>query len=79
MHFVNVGVSLCLAQLDLPEASTEACSTSPGSGCQCEPYGLCSWFPWGAQGTPATEGGLTGPPSVSAFHMLQHQTPHQKS
>ncbi len=28
---------------------------------------------------PATEGGLTGPPSVSAFHMLQHQTSHQKS
>jgi len=24
-------------------------------------------------------GGLTGPPSVCAFHMLQHQTSHQKS
>jgi len=25
-------------------------------------YGLCSWHPWGWQGPPATEGGLTGPP-----------------
>ena len=32
MHFVEVGKLLCLAQLDLQEASTEACSTSPGSG-----------------------------------------------
>ena len=83
MHFVKVGTSLCLAQVDLQEASTEACSTSPGSGsmrvCSYRLLRLCSWFPWGAQGPPATQGGLTSPPSVSAFHMLQHQTPHLKS
>ncbi len=42
-------------------------------------YGLCSWHSWGWQGPPATEGGLTGSPSVSAFQMLQYLTSHQKS
>ena len=42
-------------------------------------YGLCSWFPGGAPGPPTTERGSTGPPSVSAFHMLRHQTDHHKS
>ena len=81
MHFVKVGVSLCLAQLDLQEASTEACSREHDQ-CGSVPtvtYGLLSWFPWGEQGPPATEGSLTGPPSVSAFHMLQRLTSHQKS
>ena len=32
MHFLKVGVALCTAQLDLQEAATEACRTSPGSG-----------------------------------------------
>ena len=71
MHFVKVGVSLCLAQLDLQEASTEAYRDQDQNGfVPTVSYGLCSWIPWGAQGPPATEGGLTGPPSVSAFHIL---------
>ena len=32
MHCTKAGISLCLAQPDLQEASTEACSTSPGLG-----------------------------------------------
>ena len=39
---------------------------------------LCSWFPWGWQGPPTTEGGLTGPPSVSAFHMLATDPPSEE-
>ncbi len=82
MHFAKVGTSLCRAQLDLQEASTEdAAHHRDQDQCGSVPtvsYGLCSWHPWGWQGPPA-EGGSTGPPSVSAFHMLQYQTSHQNS
>ncbi len=83
MHFAKVGMSVCRAQLDLQEASTEACSPYRDQDqCGSVPTasnGLCSWHPGGWQGPLATEGGWTGPPSVSAFHMLQYQIFHQKS
>ena len=47
MHYVKVGTSLCLAQLDLQEASTEACITSPGPAwvlARARANSLASWF-----------------------------------
>ena len=66
MHFVEEGKSLYLAQLDLQEASTEACSTSPGSGStRVCPYRLLrpvQLVPLGCARPPSYKGGFDWSP-----------------
>ena len=85
MHFAKVGTLLCVAQLDLQEANihrsmqhTTGIRINAGLSLPSSTACVAGFLGVG-KAPQLLRGGLTGPPSVSAFHMLQLQTSHQKS
>ena len=51
-------------------ASQAECTSPKWARHYAEPGSISNQHPWGTQGPPAIERGLTGAPSVSAFHKV---------